>query len=79
MSDQTRKALEQAIQAHIQDENPDDTPGAWILITEALNDEDLDNDSAAWHTTSHGSPLTIRGLLETELDRQRENTGERDS
>lgn len=77
MSAETYTALEQAIQAHVQDETGDLT-GAWIVLTETTNLTDYDADRATWQTTKKGSHFTIRGLLESQLDVTRGTQGDDD-
>ncbi|MBN8882972.1 MAG: hypothetical protein J0H73_11745 [Salana multivorans] len=73
MSADTKAALAEAIAAHIADECAGDTPGAWIVLTETTTLTEWADDTASIHVTSHGSRLTIRGLIETWRDIDRDS------
>lgn len=64
MSAATKAALAQAIEAHVRDEDPDSITGAWVLLTETTNLDDLDRDDSSMYVTSHGSSFTTRGMVE---------------
>lgn len=64
MSTATLEALQEAIDRHIRDESPDSITGAWLLLTETTNLDDLDHDDSSMYVTSHGSSFTTRGMVE---------------
>lgn len=64
MSAATLDALKEAIDQHVRDESPDSITGAWLLLTETTNLDDLDHDDSSMYVTSHGSSFTTRGMVE---------------
>lgn len=68
MSDETKAALAQAIEAHVRDEDPTSITGAWVCIAETTNLDDLDRDDGGMWVTTSGSPFTCRGLVEVFRD-----------
>jgi len=71
VSDQTKAALETAIEAHMADESPGAVVGAYILIAETTGITDVVDDVSTSRTESRGSAFTKRGLIECWLDMQR--------
>ena len=62
MSDQTRQALRDAIDAHLRDEIGDDTIApSWLLLAETTSLADIDHE-ATWASMGDGSLLSRVGL-----------------
>ena len=68
MSTETLDALKAAIDQHVRDESPGSVTGAWVLLTETTNLDDLDHDEGGMWVATNGSPFTCRGLVEIYRD-----------
>lgn len=64
MSAATFDALKEAIDRHVRAESPGSITGAYVVICETTNLDDLDHDDDSMYVTSHGSSFTIRGMVE---------------
>lgn len=71
MSADTKAALEQALSAHIADENDGDIATAWVIVAECASLDSLDNDESAYYVEGANaqSRFTGDGLLYAALHR----------
>lgn len=70
MSDETRAALAEAINAHVADECDGDLVGGWVLITETTNLAEFDDEQSSFYilTRVNQSNFMTTGLLYRALE-----------
>jgi hypothetical protein len=71
VSDQTKAALELALEAHIADECDGDMTGAWVFLAETTTADEMDMSQSVFYieTRNHQSRFMTDGLLHSALAR----------
>jgi len=65
MSDQTKRALDEAIRAHLADEGQGDVTTAWLLVSGSLDSSNIEDDGTVWMESPDGQPRYVSlGLIE---------------
>ncbi len=65
MSEESKRALDEAIRTHLADEGQGDVTTAWLLISGSLTAADPDDEGKVWMEQADGQPRYVSlGLLE---------------
>lgn len=71
MSAATLDALKAAIDRHVCDQSPGSVIGAFVLVVETTNLDDLDEDQGSLYAVTEGNAFTCTGLVEAYRRRER--------
>lgn len=71
MSTETLAALKEAVDRHVRDESPESITGAFVLVVETTNLDDLDEDQCSLYAVAEGNAFTCTGLVEAYRRRER--------
>lgn len=78
MSAETLDALKAAIDRHVCDQPPGSVTGAFVLVVETTNLDDLDEDQGSLYAVAEGNAFTCTGLVEAYRRRERTERTEDD-